>query len=190
MNNKLTQTLLGLIIITGMIVAPVQCIESGYNSLKLCATALVPTLLPFFICVKLLMNTGFATKIGKPLEHIMRPLFNLPGEAAFAFVMGIISGYPMGAKCAVQLLDNKICTHKEAERIVCFCNNSGPLFLIGSVGVVMLGNKTAGILLFTAHFLSAITVGIIFSLIRRPEAVNINTYQNNSDGTLAESVTE
>lgn len=28
----------------------------------------------------------------------MKPLFNIPGEGAYAFIMGIISGYPVGAK--------------------------------------------------------------------------------------------
>ena len=34
----------------------------------------------------------------KLLSKIMRPLFNVPGEGAYAFIMGVISGYPVGAK--------------------------------------------------------------------------------------------
>ena len=33
----------------------------------------------------------------------MRPIFNVPGEGAFALLMGIISGYPMGAKIIANL---------------------------------------------------------------------------------------
>ena len=63
----------------------------------------------------------------------MRPLFNVPGEGAFAFLMGLISGYPVGAKIVTDLKDNNLCTTEEAERMLCFTNNSGPLFIIGTV---------------------------------------------------------
>lgn len=189
MNNKLVLTVLSITVIFGMIIMPEQCISSGYNSLKLCAVALIPTLLPFFICIKLLLKTGFAYRISKSFEFIMRPMFNLPGEAAFAFVMGLISGYPMGAKCACQLYEDKICTLKEAERITFFCNNSGPIFIIGTVGVTLLGSKTAGAILLISHVLSALTVGMIVSINRTPEKANTSSAKQVS-GTLSEAVTE
>lgn len=63
----------------------------------------------------------------------MRPIFNVPGESAYAFVLGLISGYPMGAKIVTDLRNNNNCTKDEGERMLCFTNNSGPLFIIGTV---------------------------------------------------------
>lgn len=63
----------------------------------------------------------------------MRPLFNVPGEGAFPFIMGIISGYPIGAKIVSDFKDNNICTPIECERLLAFTNNSGPLFIVGTV---------------------------------------------------------
>ena len=92
----------------------------------------------------------------------MKPIFNIRGEGAFAFIMGIISGYPVGAKIACNFRQNNICTKEECERLLSFTNNSGPLFIIGTLGILMFKNTTIGILLFITHILACITVGIIF----------------------------
>lgn len=92
----------------------------------------------------------------------MKPIFNVRGEGAFAFIMGMISGYPVGAKIATTFRQNNICTKEECERLLSFTNNSGPLFMIGTVGILMFKNTTIGILLFITHILACLTVGIIF----------------------------
>ena len=63
----------------------------------------------------------------------MRPIFNVPGEGAFAFIMGIISGYPVGAKIVSDFKSRNICTDVECERLLAFTNNAGPLFIVGTV---------------------------------------------------------
>ena len=89
-------------------------------------------------------------------------MFNVRGEGSFAFIMGIISGYPTGAKIACDFRQKNILTKEECERLLSFTNNSGPLFIIGTVGISMFGNSTIGLLLFITHVLSCITVGFIF----------------------------
>ena len=86
--------------------------------------------------------------LGKFLNKCMRPLFNVPGEGAFAFLMGIISGYPVGAKIVTNFRNEGICTKYEAERLLCFTNNSGPLFILGSVGISMFADTTTGVNFF------------------------------------------
>ena len=76
--------------------------------------------------------------------------------------MGIISGYPVGAKVVCNLYDNKICSKSEAERLIAFTSNSGPIFILGSVGISLLGNAQIGKILLIAHILSSLFVGIIF----------------------------
>ena len=43
-----------------------------------------------------------------------------------------------------------------------FCSTSGPLFIIGSVGVGMFGDKRIGFVLFLSHVLAAFFVGLVF----------------------------
>lgn len=75
---------------------------------------------------------------------------------------GIISGYPIGAKIVTDMRLKEICTKTEGERLLAFTNNSGPLFIIGTVGISLFGNTQIGALLFITHILACITVGFLF----------------------------
>jgi len=81
---------------------------------------------------------------------------------AFPFLMGIISGYPVGAKIVTNMRRQNLLTKEEAERLLAFTNNSGPLFIIGTIGITLFGNSTIGFLLLITHLLACFTVGIIF----------------------------
>ena len=132
------------------------------NGISLWATSVVPSLFPFFVATELLMHTNIIYHIGNLLNIFMKPLFNVKGEGAFAFIMGIISGYPIGAKIATNFRKENVCTKEECERLLSFTNNSGPLFIIGSVGILMYRNTMIGILLFITHLLASLSVGFIF----------------------------
>lgn len=134
------------------------------KGLSLWANCVVPSLFPFFIATELLNYTDTAHIVGKLFNKIMRPLFNVPGEGAYALVLGIVSGYPVGAKIVVDLYENNICTREEAERLLAFTNNSGPLFIVGTIGVLLFGNSTIGLLLLITHILACITIGIFLGI--------------------------
>lgn len=62
-----------------------------------------------------------------------------------------------------------------------FTNNSGPLFIIGTVGVTLFGNSTIGFLLLITHILSCITVGIILGIMDRfSNRHPVNIYSKNT----------
>ena len=99
------------------------------------------------------------------------------GEASYAFIMGIISGYPVGAKIINKFIEDEICTKSEAERMLAFTNNSGPLFIIGTVGISLFGDKTLGAILFLTHILSCLTVGLIFGFVSRHVFIKDKLYR-------------
>ena len=113
-------------------------LTAATNGLTLWATCIVPSLFPFFVITNLLSQTKVVLFTGKLLDRIMRPLFNVPGIGGFAFVMGLISGYPVGAKVVADFRENKLVTKDEGERLLAFTNNSGPLFILSSVGISLL----------------------------------------------------
>ena len=134
-------------------------VKSGLN---LWINNIVPSLFPFFIAVELLNNTFFPKLIGKWFQKIMKPLFNVPGIGAYALFMGIISGYPVGAKIVTDLRNKNLCTKEEGERLITFTNNSGSLFILGTVGISLFKNTGIGILLLITHILACFTVAFIF----------------------------
>ena len=120
-------------------------IKAAKIGLELWATTVVPSLFPFLFATELLSKTKIVSYLGKLLNKIMRPLFNIPGEGAFAFVMGLISGYPVGAKIVTDFRNKGICSQDEGNRMLAFTNNSGPLFIIGTVCVSLFANKSIGV---------------------------------------------
>lgn len=167
------------------------------NGLTLWATCVVPSLFPFFVITNLLSHTKVVSVIGKLLDKFMRPLFNVPGIGGFAFVMGLISGYPVGAKIVADFREKGLVTQDEGERLLAFTNNSGPLFILSSVGIALFGDAKTGLLLLGTHILACITVGIIlarFSKRNRFEnsydtIINKFERKNNSQSCNSENIT-
>lgn len=145
------------------------------NGLILWVNSIVPALFPFFVATELLSHTNFTYYLGKLLNRFMKPVFNVRGEGSFAFIMGLLSGYPIGAKIAVNFRENNICSKEECERLLSFTNNSGPLFILGAVGISMFGNSTIGFLLLFTHIIASITVGIIFRFWKYNYEISKNT---------------
>ena len=137
-------------------------LQAAKSGLKLWANSVVPSLFPFFIATELLSKTNIPKFFGKIFNKIMKPLFNISGEGSFALIMGLISGYPVGAKLCVNFRKNNICTKEECERLLAFTNNSGPLFILGVVGVSLFGSFLTGLVLLFTHILACLTVGFIF----------------------------
>ena len=146
------------------------------NGLTLWATCVVPSLFPFFVITNLLSHTKVVSVIGKLLDKFMRPLFNVPGIGGFAFVMGLISGYPVGAKIVADFREKGLVSQDEGERLLAFTNNSGPLFILSSVGIALFGDTKTGLLLLGTHILACITVGIIFARFSKK-----NKFENSYD---------
>lgn len=137
-------------------------IIAAKSGLSLWANSVIPSLFPFFVATELLSYTNFTHILGKLFNKIMKPIFNVRGEGSFALIMGIISGYPVGAKIATKLREDGICSKEECERLLSFTNNSGPLFIIGTVGISMFGNSSIGFLLLITHILACLTTGFLF----------------------------
>ena len=164
-----------------LIIFPYNTLSAAKSGLKLWSTSVVPSLFPFFIATELLCHTNFAYILGKFFNILIKPLFNVCGEGSFAFIMGIISGYPVGAKIVSNFRENNICSKEECERLLSFTNNSGPLFIISTVGIGMYGSSTIGILLFFSHILACLTVGICFRFWKKTSNnITITKFQNST----------
>lgn len=174
-----------LIMFTGcLIIFSNANLLASKKGLILWANSIVPCLFPFFVATELLSHTNFTYYLGKFLNKFMCPFFNIRGEGCFAFIMGIISGYPIGAKISANFRKNNICSKEECERLLSFTNNSGPLFIIGTVGITMFGNTTIGVLLLITHLLASITVGFIFRFWKynsKAHSISNNSYINSNE---------
>jgi len=146
---------------------PAQAIDAAKSGVDICAHVLIPSLFPFFVLSALSVELGITDILARAFERIMRPVFNVSGACSAALILGFVGGYPVGAKTAAALYERGKCTRDEAERLLGWCNNSGPAFVLGVVGAGVFSSPAAGLRLYTAHALSALAVGVLFGLISR-----------------------
>lgn len=131
------------------------------SALRLCAFTLVPSLFPLFVLSRLLDSLGLAELLSRRAAPCMRRLFAVSGAGAEAFILGLCGGYPLGASIVAELRRSGRVGRDEAERLLAFCNNSGPAFILGAVGGVF-GSIKVGALLYLAHILAAVCTGLCF----------------------------
>lgn len=130
------------------------------NGLRSCAYVLIPSLFPFMVLSGVFEQSRAADYLQKVLGPVVRRLFHLPACTACSVLMGFIGGYPVGAKMTASLLEQKRIDAKTAVRMLCFCVNAGPSFLITAIGSGLLGSLRAGCLLLCCQWISAVLIGL------------------------------
>lgn len=84
----------------------------------------------------------------------------------------MIGGYPIGSKITSDLLEEKSISKNDANHLIMFVNNTGPLFLLGAVGIGIYKNSQIGILLLISHYISAILIGLITGFLKKENKIS------------------
>ena len=144
-----------------LLLFPAEAAEAARQSVQLCLHTVLPALFPFFVLSSLLVACGGAQVFGRALEPFMRPLFHLSGAGAAALALGLVGGYPVGARTAAELYRGGCLSRKEAEQLLAFCSNAGPGFILGVCGTAVLHSTRAGLYLYLVHVAAAVLTGVI-----------------------------
>ena len=139
-----------------------QVIESCRYAVELCLSLILPSLFPFFVLSVLLNRLGLPGYLGRLLTPLASRVYGVTGAGASALLIGLTGGYPLGAAYIADMERSGAITAREGERLLAFCNNSGPAFIIGAVGAGAFGSGKAGLLLYLCHALSALLTGLFF----------------------------
>lgn len=156
-----------LFVMALIILNPAIFSKSTINGIKLFFCAVLPGLFPFMFLTKMLTEVGLAFKISKKLDNVSQKTFGTPGVSIYCFFMSILSGYPIGAKIIAELYQKELITEDDAKRMSIFCTTSGPIFVIGSVGVGMLSSFKLGVIIYLSHIVSAVLCGLIYNLFHK-----------------------
>lgn len=152
-----------ILLLVGMLIAfPDKYVVSVANGLKLYAVCVLPALFPFFFFSKLLTGLNFGYDLGAATARPLRRLYNAPPVAGLILVMAMLSGYPIGAKMIMDNYEKGVISESEARAISSFTSTSGPLFIVGTVGIKMLDDKLCGYLILIAHYLATLINGLIY----------------------------
>ena len=149
-----------------IIIYPERYVSRCFEGFLLWAECVLPSLFPFMIIALALIKSGAAEKVSLPLSKLTRPL-NLPQNAAICFILSIFSGYPAGSKVLAEFYESGALDSDDCKKLAPLCSTSGPLFIIGSVGYKMFGDKSAGIKIFLAHAAAVIIISVILALLKK-----------------------
>lgn len=139
-----------------------QAQESVRSALGLCADTIIPSLFPFFVLSVLLNRLGLPEILSR-LAGGAAAALGISGEGISALFIGLTGGYPMGAAYIADMYMCGKIDRDEGERLLAFCNNSGPAFIIGAIGTGAFHSASAGLLLYIVHIISALLTGLIFA---------------------------
>ncbi|ONI44596.1 hypothetical protein AN641_06285 [Candidatus Epulonipiscioides gigas] len=133
-------------------------IEGATLGLLLWFNKVLPSLLPFMILSKMLFKLKTIFKLEKYLKKFSKKYLKLEAVSLLTFILGSLGGSPTGAFLTKDLLNEKRVSKTEALKVLCFSNNTGPLFIIGTVGTILLNDSRLGWLLVCIHILSALVI--------------------------------
>lgn len=155
-------SILVLFFILNMLTNPARFISKSLDGISAWAFNVLPSVLPFMFFTKVLSALDTLPKLTRPFSGLSQKLFKTPPISIYAFIMAILSGYPVGSKMVADLyLQGKI-TKQDAFKMTSFCSTSGPMFIVGAVGVGMFKSAKIGYVLFLSHVLGAILNAILY----------------------------
>ena len=143
---------------------PAESLAAARSGISVWALNVVPGVLSFAILGNVLIALGAAHFLGALFEPVMRRVFSVSGGGALPFVIGLIAGYPIGAKVVSSMREAGEIDKTDAQRLLAVCSNAGPLFVVGAVGAGMFGSGSAGYFLLAAHYAGAFGVSLIMRL--------------------------
>ena len=161
------------------------------NGLSSVGNVLLPTLFPFMTLAAFVENSGVSMLFGRIFSPITRFVFRLPEEASAAILMSFIGGYPVGGRMTEKLLKENRITKRQAARMYLFCVNSGPAFVLSTVGGSLLHSFKAGALLFCSVTLSSLIIGFASGILfAKPVDRGQRRGEDRNSMTVFEAVTK
>lgn len=170
---KLTFSACAITLIIIMLINTKTISNSILNGIHLCLNVLIPSMFMFLILCDLFQQTNILNFALKPIEPIFKRLFKIDKKLTSTVFFSLICGYPTGAYLISNLLEQKQISKNTAERLICFCVNAGPAFLIGAISIPLTGNVILGFFLFISQIGAFLLVGTLCSIKTHTENIDI-----------------
>ena len=160
--KNLLSTFLVITIATFVLINSKTVQISVSKSIEICLSSLVPSLMTFMIVANFVSNSACADVLSAVFGKITCLLFNLPRNCARVVLLSSLGGYPCGAKLIGEMLNKNEIDLPIAQKMLRFCINASPAYVISAIGVGLFGNVKIGVIIFVSHILTAWCIGVIF----------------------------
>lgn len=151
-NMRIVIALFGLI----LLILDSKTVTTGMTEgITICLQTLIPSLFPFILLTRYL--SPFL--IGRDI-FFLRPLgrlLGMPQGTQSIFLIGLLSGYPVGAQYIGNAVESGQISQKNGQRMLAFCSNAGPAFLFG-IGTRLFPSLMYCWIAWMIHIISAMIV--------------------------------
>ncbi len=142
-----------------------DAVNGAIKGLYMCSDVLIPSLFPFMVCVLLFIG-------------IVESL-NLKNKIPLIFILSVLGGYPIGAMLLNEEVRLDNIEPNYAEKMMRFCVNAGPGFIIIAVGTGIYGSVKTGLILFLSAILSSFSI-FLFSCFLGKNKIKFKSTRNKS----------
>lgn len=122
-----------------LLLFPDACIAGAKQGLLLWFQTVLPTLFPFMLLSKLMVSLRMSANLSWWFYPILHRLFGCSREGCYPIIIGMFSGYPVGAAAVADLKHQNLISGKEGNFLLCLCNNASPMFLLEFTAAFCLG---------------------------------------------------
>lgn len=112
---------------------PALSLQYASTGLTLWFQKMIPTLLPFMILSGIMISMNLTERFVRLLHPVLHFFFGVTPNGSYTLLMGFLCGFPMGARIAGELRRAGRISRKEAECLLSFCNNIGPVYFLSFV---------------------------------------------------------
>lgn len=133
MLKKLLLTICFIFLFICLLLFPQGGLSFAKNGLMLWFEKMIPALLPFMILSGMAVKLELTETISAIFCSILQPAFRVRKNVLYCTCIGFLCGFPMGAKVTAELYSQHKLHKKEAEFLLAFCNNLGPIYYISFV---------------------------------------------------------
>lgn len=129
---------IGIYLVFLLLRFPTLSLQYASVGLNLWFQKMIPTLLPFMILSGILIRMNLTEGFVRLIHPFLRLIFRTSPNGSYTLIMGFLCGFPMGARIIGELYGTGKLSKWEAERLLAFCNNIGPIYFL-SFAMPMLG---------------------------------------------------
>lgn len=152
--------------------------------IQICLNRLIPSLFFFMALSSFLMQSGIGHKMFYPLCYPLSKIFRIDKKHVPIFCFSLLGGYPIGPKLIADAVGKKEMNPQTGTRMLAFCVNCGPAFLISAVSVPIFHNYRIGLIVYLSQILSAVFIGCLLGRKKTfPASTDISTQNQQCTGS-------
>lgn len=173
-----------------IITQPISALNGAKTGLLLWFNTVLPTLLPFIILSNFIIRFQVTDYICKIFSPILKRIFRISDIGCYPIIIGILSGYPMGAKTCSDLIKEGLLEREEGQYIMLLVGNASYMFLTSFLAVSSLALPGRKYQILIIIYLSSIISANLYRIFSRYQSKNHSTTPDTSSISIAEYAEE